>query len=451
MYEVVREPFRTVLHARWSVFFDHLQVPYLYEPERFPAPDGAAVTPTFWLPQQRLWFTPADAIPAWWAQFAEAAGPERSHVPDPPVWEMGGPGAGTDFEGSMQVGEEWQAEEVLLCLGGLPDGHALSSDPWVGPHMGMYSCDDYPSHRWTMCPNCGLFGATFWGYAGRLPCGCLDWADRKVDNSTDDRLMAAYRAAAGERLQPCSPTPNGAGWTVVRKVLVGQVGAALARDRCVGACRPMADQLRAELPPDAEVDAAAECLCTECPGYVCSACHERPASAAGASCRTCEPLPMLSVTRARQLLNEHAGTLARHAKRHPREMNTLINQYTNVPRRGEASFGQLGEGLTLAEQWLAAPDLIPETPATRRSLTEDELTALSSVELRRALNQTLVRLSTLTGERIPFLQMHVNSAMGVSNRADADEEQLREGIRQAQSWLADPQAFAEHTTKLGGR
>src|SRR5690606_20783442 len=84
---------------------------------------------------------------------------------------------------------------------------------------------------------------------------------------------------------------------------------------------------------------------------------------------------------------------------------------------------QLGEGLALAEQWLTAPALIPATPATRRSLTGDELTTLSASELRRSLNQMLGRLADLTGERIPFLQMQANDAMGVNKRADDDEEQ----------------------------
>lgn len=30
--EVVKAKFRTELHARWSIFFDHLRIPWAYEP-----------------------------------------------------------------------------------------------------------------------------------------------------------------------------------------------------------------------------------------------------------------------------------------------------------------------------------------------------------------------------------------------------------------------------------
>lgn len=35
-YEVIKVEFRTELHARWPVFFDHLRVPWSYEPVRWP-------------------------------------------------------------------------------------------------------------------------------------------------------------------------------------------------------------------------------------------------------------------------------------------------------------------------------------------------------------------------------------------------------------------------------
>lgn len=82
-YEVSRVEFRTELHARWSVFFDHLMVPWAYEPVTFHDKTGAPRTPAFWLPEQRFWFTAEVEAPAWWGQFTMAAEgatlwPERS-------------------------------------------------------------------------------------------------------------------------------------------------------------------------------------------------------------------------------------------------------------------------------------------------------------------------------------------------------------------------------------
>ncbi|MFD4994763.1 hypothetical protein [Streptomyces buecherae] len=58
VYEVIKVKFRTELHARWSVFFDHLRVPWAYEPVTFRDSAGSPRTPAFWLPEQRIWSVP---------------------------------------------------------------------------------------------------------------------------------------------------------------------------------------------------------------------------------------------------------------------------------------------------------------------------------------------------------------------------------------------------------
>ncbi|WP_159026606.1 hypothetical protein [Streptomyces vietnamensis] len=72
-YEVIRMEFQTELHARWSVFFDHLQVPWAYEPVTFHDDEGSPCTPAFWLPEQRIWFAAEVEAPVWWDRFAMAA------------------------------------------------------------------------------------------------------------------------------------------------------------------------------------------------------------------------------------------------------------------------------------------------------------------------------------------------------------------------------------------
>ncbi|MFJ9558325.1 hypothetical protein ACIRPH_31345 [Nocardiopsis sp. NPDC101807] len=47
--------FRSRLEARWAVFFDHLNVKWLYEPEGYILGNGDQYLPDFWLPGQQVW------------------------------------------------------------------------------------------------------------------------------------------------------------------------------------------------------------------------------------------------------------------------------------------------------------------------------------------------------------------------------------------------------------
>ncbi|MFI9206298.1 hypothetical protein [Streptomyces sp. NPDC053048] len=446
VHEVITARFRTELNARWSVFFDHLDVPYVYEPETFQAPDSTVCTPAFWLPRERLWFVcEADTPPPWWARFAAAVS-NQGCVWDP--WRDCDDEQFTD-PAPFEVDEAWQGH-ALLCLGGIPDGYARSQEriddgPWHRHDLGMYSEGDFP-YRWTLCPECGMFGATFWGYAERLPCGCIDDRVRhKVANAADGRLLAAYLAAAHEHL---GTAPQPSGLTVTREALACQEGANLATERCTQQCRSVGEQLRAELPDDAYVDGAAEdadALCGECPGFVCIQCGRRPSATAGAACRTCEPLPLLTYVRARQVLNDKAAEAGRAARRSAREINTLLNRATRVRHRGEASMEQLAQALTLVDRWIADPSQLPQTGTGHRPvLSEEELEALHGKELNQVLSQWVGPLAAATGERIPLLQLWLNDVMGVERRSEAGDEQLREGILHAQAWVQAPASYREH-------
>lgn len=105
MYEVVKVEFRTELHARWSVFFDHLRVPWAYEPVTFYDSQGSPRTPAFWLPEQRIWFAAELEAPVWWGRFAMAA--EGSDY-----WS-GGWGEEADSCLPVEVPEEWKGRTLL--------------------------------------------------------------------------------------------------------------------------------------------------------------------------------------------------------------------------------------------------------------------------------------------------------------------------------------------------
>lgn len=233
MYEGVKVEFRTELHARWSVFFDHLRVPWAYEPVTFYDSQGSPRTPAFWLPEQRIWFAAELEAPVWWGRFAMAA--EGSDY-----WS-GGWGEEADSCLPVEVPEEWKGRTLLAEGPFFPDDTPGINSwgqpaPWRGPWrfheaLGMCTYNDAP-YQWTMCPQCGSFGAEFWGYAERLRCGCLDDREhRKVVNSSDERLLAAYRAAQLEQwhadftdLHATVLRPT------VREALVHQPGAAAARE-----------------------------------------------------------------------------------------------------------------------------------------------------------------------------------------------------------------------------
>ncbi|MET8747892.1 hypothetical protein [Streptomyces sp. NPDC004728] len=231
-------------------------------------------------------------------------------------------------------------------------------------------------------------------------------ADGKVDNSADDRLMAAYRAAMGEDLG--SGNHSRPDYPVVHCVLVRQEGTEPALERCTRRCRSVGDQLRAEVPPGgyAEVPDGADELCGECPGFVCAECGQQQAARAGAACRSCEPPVRLTYRRARQVLNERAAEAGHVSGRSAREINTLINRETGVRSRGHAFPAELAAGLALVERWIDDPSLIPQGGTARRPprLSDEELDRMHGAELRREPSQWVGPVAA--AGRDPFALVH---------------------------------------------
>ncbi|MFF8195688.1 hypothetical protein ACF05L_33565 [Streptomyces bobili] len=123
---------------------------------------------------------------------------------------------------------DWQGLPLLAEGPLFPDDEY---GPWqLFEAGGMRTHDDEP-YQWTMCPQCGSFGATFWGYAERLPCGCLDDREHnKVEGHSDKRLLAAYLAALSEQWHPDRAFEEALLLPTVREALVGQAGAAAPRN-----------------------------------------------------------------------------------------------------------------------------------------------------------------------------------------------------------------------------
>ncbi|MFD9047826.1 hypothetical protein [Streptomyces zaomyceticus] len=447
-YEAINLAFCTELHARWSVFFDHLQVPWAYEPVTFYDNEGAPCTPAFWLPEQRIWFTAEAEAPVWWGRFAMAA---EGH----PEW-LDSWGEEAHRCPPVEVPEKWQGTTLLAEGPFFPDDEPGIDpwglpDPWDGPWRlhdgnGMRTYGDAP-YQWTMCPQCGLFGAAFCGYAEQLNCDCLnDREDNETANGGDARLLEAYRAALSETWLdwPYAATKSPVPVLTMREALVRQSGAAAATAICVGACAPFAQQVqqsgRRPLTRD-ESDTFGP-LCSGCTGFVCRRCGERPASAADVPCRTCEPVVLLTENRARQHLNALVTRLSTATRTHGRRINTIVNDSIGVKTRAGISLAQLGAALTNAERWL---DDLSSMPADLHGSFDEDPDTLHGPELRKLLSTYVGPLARMSREAIPTVQVRLNEWMGVYSRTEATDEQLRDAIVQARTWLQDPPSYRAYT------
>ncbi|WP_327373085.1 hypothetical protein OG393_03605 [Streptomyces sp. NBC_01216] len=59
--------------------------------------------------------------------------------------------------------------------------------------------------------------------------------------------------------------------------------------------------------------------------------------------------------------------------------------------------------------------------------------------LKREIASRVGPLARAVGERIIDVQIRINHAMGVRSRSEADEEQLRAGLRQVIAWQSNPE------------
>jgi len=142
--------FRSRLEARWAVFFDLLGVKWEYEKEGYDL-DGVWYLPDFWLPDQKIWIeikgeSPTDDEEAKVAALVEETGCNG--------YILHGTIPGDDDFANYIV---WYASEDL-------EGSTIAMSD-----EGQYFC---------ICPECGIFGIVYSGWAHRLSCTCFDEDNR---------------------------------------------------------------------------------------------------------------------------------------------------------------------------------------------------------------------------------------------------------------------------------
>ncbi|MFB6517290.1 hypothetical protein [Streptomyces sp. NPDC056401] len=427
-YELITFEFQTELHARWAIFFSDMGIPWTYEPAEFTTARGETFTPTFWLPRECFWFHAQETgaeDPSWWEDFAAAVeGPCHPAYPEDDI--------APDDE--VALDEEWQGR-AFMATGPIPEwicvGDSLAEGPWRNHQTcGMETSGD-ALYQWTLCPQCGLFGAEYGGYADRLPCACPG-RQGNLEGASARQLLQAYREARLEGLTTY-------GGRVSLTVLSPQAGAAEANRLCVRSCRSIGDQLR-EVGAGACTEEHADVLCEACPGFVCSLCSRRPAASAGIPCWVCQAVPVLNQSRARRLLNDLAAELGRKLKQPLRVIHPVINDAMGIRYRDQVTLELLIRGLAHTEEWLSDPSSFP-VPLSQSRLSEDEIGAKDMTGLKREIASRVGPLARAVGERIIGVQIRINHAMGVRSRSEADEEQLRAGLRQVIAWQSNPEEF----------
>lgn len=180
--------FRSRHEARWAVFYTHLGVPWIYEPEGFLLFDGTYL-PDFWLPEQRA--------------FVEIK------------WERR-PNADEITKARDLCANE--GKPVFVFFGEIPYPDPLNGGkrPWIESALAYHLVDgevtDDTGHWWCRCPTCGAYGIAYQGRHGRLECGHHRGDDRvrSFDEPTIVRAYAAARAARFEFSEREDPPPRAA-------------------------------------------------------------------------------------------------------------------------------------------------------------------------------------------------------------------------------------------------
>lgn len=165
--------FRSRLEARWAVFFDTLEIRWLYEPEGFVLEDGTRYLPDFYLPDYELWI-----------EVKGLRNEYDSHKID--LFRKG-----------------LTYPEALLVLGDIPPIGVDVVD-WVyrtydGSHfdIGWNEGWDFP-YLPCVCPTCGKPGFEFDGRGARV---CSHNPGDKDYSANDPRIIDAYRAAHSARFE----------------------------------------------------------------------------------------------------------------------------------------------------------------------------------------------------------------------------------------------------------
>jgi len=183
--------FRSLLEARWAVFFDHCGLRYEYEPEGFDL-DGIWYLPDFYIPSLKQYFE---------------VKPNKTHLDDWPEHPM--------FDW-LSKREQWEPKfAVLLGYPYLSVSH-VNVERYTtrcvnaehAEHDVFYTCESDPGfeynsfvlgdcyYRFCECPCCGKVGFEFDGRAGRIDnCGVYE----KSYNIASPKLIRAYHAARSFR------------------------------------------------------------------------------------------------------------------------------------------------------------------------------------------------------------------------------------------------------------
>lgn len=179
--------------AKWAVFFDHLGIPWQFEPrmvELAPLPDpttsaGAVhreyYRPDFWLPDQSLWF--------------EVKGPE----PHDDVWTK-------LFRFAWLLSPR---DRIAVAVGDNPNPKYVTKE---GPHATWPNPFDDTTEKslyvrvaqtgkgghggaWTRCRTCGAYDLTPGADEWRINCPCPGPGPDRLHNGNDPEILEAYASA----------------------------------------------------------------------------------------------------------------------------------------------------------------------------------------------------------------------------------------------------------------
>lgn len=169
--------FRSRLEARWAVFFDTLEVAWVYEREAYALGDGLAYLPDFWLPELDCWveIKGEDATQEAHEKARALATATRKRV--------------YIFSGSIEL-PQGDMPPAMACVY-WPDNTTVPARPSMW------------AHKWCVCPECDAIGIAPGGDGTELPaygvCDCLFAMGDHVDTSAAPVIIKAYRAALRAR------------------------------------------------------------------------------------------------------------------------------------------------------------------------------------------------------------------------------------------------------------
>ena len=170
--------FRSRLEARWSIFFDHLNVSHSYEYEAYKLDEKTVYLPDFWLPDQKLFVEikpqyPSRAEAYKCTRLSEVVrGRVACCIGDPM----------RQFQ-TIDYSEPWEARVsgIMFHCNTSYQGHVES-------HLDENGC-----YWWCECPVCSAVDLSFEGGSDAVYCG------HRVSKGGLDRVKQAAQAARSHR------------------------------------------------------------------------------------------------------------------------------------------------------------------------------------------------------------------------------------------------------------